>query len=211
MSKKIIIVGAGGMGREVLQWIKDINKVSHEWDIIGFIDDNTDALDGKECDYSVIGRISDWEVKDDEYFVMGIAGPAAKEMVADSLKSRGAKFATLIHPRARIGEFNEIGEGTVIYPDASMSVNVKVGNFVTLLGSTVGHDAVIEDYVSIMGNCNINGNVRVGRSAFLGCQTVTVPGRKIGEKAYVSAGSVVMTNVRANTKVMGNPAKRFEL
>ncbi len=211
MLKKLIIVGAGGMGREVLQWVKDINKEEPQWEILGFIDDNMNALDGKECDYEIIGSISGWNVKEDGYFALAVAVPEVKEKLVSSLKAKGAKFATIIHPRARIGEFNSIGEGTIIYPDASISVNCKIGKYVTLLGSTVGHDAEMGDFSSIMGSCNINGGVKIGRCAFLGCQTVTVPGKKIGDSAYVCAGSVVMTNVKSNTRVMGCPAKKYNL
>ena len=58
--KKIIIVGAGGFGRELLQWIKDINAQSKSggvWEIVGFIDDDLHALDGVEVDYPIVGSI----------------------------------------------------------------------------------------------------------------------------------------------------------
>ena len=211
MFKDLIIVGAGGMGRELLQWVKDINTVEPEWNILGFIDDNDKALEGKECDYEIMGSISGWDVRDDQYFAIAIAEPRTKEKIVHCLKNKGAKFATIIHPRARIGQFNKIGEGTVLYPDATLSVNIRIGDFVTLLGSTVGHDAEVGDFSSIMGSCNINGNVKLGKRVFLGCQVITVPGRKIGDDAYVAAGSVVMTNIKKNTKVMGYPAKKFDL
>ena len=211
MLKKLIILGAGGMGREVLQWIKDINAKLPTWEILGFADDNLEALDGKECDYKIVSKISELKDFEDTYFALAIASPKAKEKLVGELKAKGARFATIIHPMTRIGSFNSVGEGTVIYPGASLSVNCEIGSFVTLLGSTVGHDAKIGDYSSIMGTCNINGGVSIGKRVFLGCQTVTVPGRKIGDDAYVCAGSVVMTNVRANTKVMGNPAKKYDL
>ena len=70
--KDIIIVGAGGFGRELLQWIKDINKVENKWNIKGFIDDNINALSEYMCDYEVIGTISEWEPKKNEMFAISI-------------------------------------------------------------------------------------------------------------------------------------------
>jgi len=58
--KEIIIVGASGFGRELLQWIKDINKIENRWIIKGFIDDNLSALDNYKCDYKVIGKVREW-------------------------------------------------------------------------------------------------------------------------------------------------------
>ncbi len=77
--KDLIIVGAGGFGRELLQWCKDINKQQPTWKLKGFIDDNSKALDGYECDYNVIGSIKDWKPSDNEEFALAVAEPHLKE------------------------------------------------------------------------------------------------------------------------------------
>lgn len=209
--KEIIIVGAGGFGRELLRWIKDINQAGSKWIIKGFIDDNKSSLDGYECDCKVIGTIKDWQPNENEVFACAIANPKTKEKIVKSLKSRGAKFESIIHPRATIGEFNKIGEGVIMYPKAGLTVNIVVGDFVTLLSSGIGHDVVIGDYSTISSNCGINGHVQIGERVFIGSNSVIIPSKKIGNDAYIGAGSVVVSNVKLETKVMGNPAKRFSL
>ena len=204
--KELILVGAGGFGRELLHWIKVINRENNKWVIKGFIDDNLKALEGYECDYKVIGRIDDWLPVPSEVFACAIAHPQTKERVVKKLKSRGAVFERIIHPQASIGEFNKIGEGLIMYPKAVVTVNVTIGDFVTLL-SSAGHDVTIGDYSTISSFCGLNGNVKIGKRVFLGSHVAIVPGRKIGDDAFLAAGSVVVTNVKANKKVMGNPAK----
>ncbi|MCL2338022.1 MAG: sugar O-acyltransferase, partial [Firmicutes bacterium] len=98
--RKIIIIGAGGYGRELLQWIKDVNKVSPTWTIAGFIDDNLHALNGINCDYAVIGSISDWQPQADEVFALAIGNPQTKEKIVALMKARGAVFTNVIHPTA---------------------------------------------------------------------------------------------------------------
>ncbi|MGI6649741.1 MAG: acetyltransferase [Bacillota bacterium] len=207
--KDLIIVGAGALGRELLQWIKDINRIQAKWVIKGFINDNPNALDGLACDYSIIGSIQAWQPKETEVFACAIANPSAKEKVVNLLKSKGASFETIIHPTAVIGDHNAIGEGVVVYPYACITVNTKIGDFVTLLRSGIGHDVVVGDFSTISSFCDITGRVQVGRSVFFGSGVTVVPGRKIGDNAYIGAGSVVVTHVKANTKVMGYPAKKF--
>ena len=73
--KQLIIVGASGFGRELLQWCKDVQKVKKEWEIAGFIDDNLRALDDYECDYRVIGTIDGWQPAPDQVFALAIADP----------------------------------------------------------------------------------------------------------------------------------------
>ena len=45
----IIIVGAGGCGREVANWIDDINKIDAAWNILGFLDDNLNGDCQSRC------------------------------------------------------------------------------------------------------------------------------------------------------------------
>lgn len=208
--KDIIIVGANGFGREVLQWIKDVNKVEPRWNIHGFIDDNLAALDGYECEFNVIGMIRDWQPGENEVFVCAIALPEVKMKVINLLKSKGAEFVTLIHPTAIVSDFVKIGEGTVITPRTKISPNVEIGKFCSILGSGVGHDAVIGDYSTLSGNVSINGHVNVGKAVFIGNNACILQSKKVGDGAFVAIGSVVYSNVRPGMKVIGNPAKRMD-
>lgn len=212
--KDLIIVGAGGFGRELLQWVKDINyrieNTDEKWNILGFIDDDPNALEGYACDYGVIGRIRDWIPKEGQRYAMAIANPSIKEQVANMLKTRGAVFARIVHPTASISDYADVGEGLVMYPNSLISVNTKIGDFVTLLSSSVGHDAEIGDYCTISSYCDITGGVKLEERVFLGSHAAIVPRRRIKKDAYVAAGSVVVSNVKDNARVMGNPAVRMD-
>ncbi len=207
---EILIVGAGGFGREVLQWIKDINKLKTTWSIVGFIDDNLNALDGFACDYKVVGTIKDWQPKVNERFIMAVANPKTKQAIAESMKAKGAKFTSLIHPTAQISDIAQIGEGLVMYPNSVITVNTKIGDFVTLLSSEIGHDAVIGNYSTISSYCDITGGVKLGERVFLGSHVTIVPKRKIGDDAYIAAGSVVISNIKGGTRAFGNPAIKMD-
>lgn len=212
--KDLVIAGAGGFGRELYQWIKDGNKRKSEdekWRVRGFIDDNLHALDNIECDLEVVDSIGGYRPREQEWVAMAIAKPAIKERIVGELKKRGCRFASIIHHTAIIGDFTSVGEGVVMYPDAAVSVNSRIGNFVTLLSSGLGHDVEIEDYVTISSMCDICGGVRIGKRVFLGSHVTIVPGRRIGDDAYIAAGSTVMTNIKPGYRVMGNPAKKMDL
>ena len=94
---------------------------------------------------------------------------------------------------------------------AKITVNTNIGDFVTLLGSNIGHDAVVGDYCTISGMCAINGRAVLGKRVFVGGHVVIAPGKKIGDDAYVGNGSVVVTNIRVGYRVFGNPAKKMNL
>ena len=206
--KNLILIGAGGCGREVLQWAKDINRVENRWNIKGFIDDSSDALEGKKCDIRVISGIDEYDISDDDEFICCIGTSSVREMIMNKLKARGAVFTTLIHPNAVIADTAEIGEGVVIYPFALISDNAVIGDgCIVNMHSTVAHDSVLDSFCTISAHCDITGACRLGKRVFMGTTSNMVPGTKVGDDVYICAGSTVMTKLRNNKKVMGNPAK----
>ncbi|MEI6131729.1 MAG: NeuD/PglB/VioB family sugar acetyltransferase [Bacillota bacterium] len=208
--KDLIIVGAGGLGREIYVWVLDINREKPVWNFKGFIDDNLNALDGVNIGASVVGELQTWEPGDNEVFVCAIANPVAKQEVVKMLESKGAHFASIIHPRAIIGDNNLIGKGFVAFPHAYVSINTEIGDFVTLMNSGVSHDSRVGDYSTICNNCDVTGGVEIGKRVFVGSSVSIVPSRIIGDDAYICAGSVVIANVKDSSKVKGNPARHSD-
>jgi len=201
--KDLIIVCAGGFGREVYYMAKSIGK----WNIKGFIDDNLHALDGLNIALPVIGTIKDWRPSENEVFALGVSDPKTKETIVGIMKSKGAKFETLIAPHSRIIETTTIGEGCII--NGSVGDCVKIGNYVNVMGSMIGQDSTIDDYSTTTGFTNI-ASAHIGKRVFLGSHAVILNGKKVGDDAYVCAGSIVFSNVKPGTKVFGNPAKKME-
>lgn len=207
--KKLIIVGAGGLGREVLQLAKDINGQEETFEIMGFIDDNSMALQGKDCSHRIIGSVESWLPAKDELFVLAIANPQLKQNLAEKLKAKDAQFASLIHPTAIISSHTKLGMGLIVYPYARINVNCRVGDFVTLLSSPIGHDSIIGDYCTITTNCTITGDVSLGKRVFVGSGSTIIPHINIGDDVYIGAGSVVINHLKSGMKVLGNPARSF--
>lgn len=205
--QKIIIIGAGGYGRELLQWIKDINAQSPTWQIVGFVDDNLNALDNVECDYPIIGRVWEWQPQDDEVFALALGDPKTKEKVAKLMKAKNAVFTNVIHPTATVTKFSKFGEGLIMFPHAKLSVNSTVGDFVTILSSGVGHDVAVGDFTTISGFCSILRNVKIGKRVFLASNVAIAQDVIIEDDAFLGIGSVVVNTVKAGQKVFGNPAR----
>ena len=208
--KKIIIVGAGGFGRDVVDIIDAINKVSPEWEVLGFIDDNLHALDGVRCKYPIIGTIRDCCPSNDQYFVIGVASPMAKEKIVNYLKVRGAVFTTLIHPAALISDEALIGEGCIIGGRSSIGACAEIGNFVNIAGSMIGQDSVIGDYSTTTAFTNVV-SAYIGKRVMIGSHAVVLNHLKIGDDVLIGTGSIVVKNVKAGTTVMGYPAKKVDL
>lgn len=205
----IIIVGAGGCGREVANWIEDINKVEDTWNILGFIDDNLNALEGFPCKYEIIGKICDHVPNPDARYAMGIASPNAKRIVGPALVEKGAQFASIIHPSTRVYTEYEIGKGLVTYPNSKIATGCVIGDFVTLQSTILGHDSKLGDYVTVSSSCGITGGTKLNEGCFIADHACIAVGLEIGKDAYVGIGSVVIRDVKDNEHVFGNPARVF--
>lgn len=206
--KDLYLVGAGGCGREVLAQILDMQETQGpRWNIKGFLDDTEDPLKGKACEYGVVGTIKDYIPAPNDVLLMCIASPQAKRKIVPMLKARGAVFESFVAPWTGMGRHNQIGEGAVIYNGFTMSVNVRIGCFATLLGCALGHDVVVGDYCTISTRCDLLGHVTIGNNVFMGNGVQIAPHVEVGDDAYLCIGSVVMKNVKAGAKMLGNPAR----
>ena len=128
--KHIYIVGAGGFGREVFDWMMETFDFIKEYSFAGFLDDNLQALDGFSIEAKVAGKISDYQASENDYLICAIGSPEVKKEVCQSLISKGGKFISLIHPSAKLGRGSSIGKGSVICPNVVITCDVELGDFV---------------------------------------------------------------------------------
>lgn len=211
--KKIAIIGAGGLGREVAVIVEKINSECEKYQIEGFIDDGEGYYEGQIINgYPWLGKMN-WAIehKDEVSFICAIANPATKEKIMNSLIDNGVQFETIISPNASVHYTSEVGPGCVFYSGVVISSNCKIGAGVLLNEyTTVGHDVTIGDYTYVMPATGISGGCTVGKRAKIGGHVFIIPEKKVGDDATIAAGSIVFSNVRSGTTVLGNPAKRMK-
>ena len=206
---KVLIVGAGGFGREVLEIFKTQNKQKKQWEILGFIDDSKEKWNQIVNGFPVLGGL-DWliENKADVCCVCAIGDPIIKKKVVDKLESHGVNFCNAIDPSVIMSEFIELGKDVIICAGCILTVNIKIGNHVIInINSTVGHDAVIEDYCSLMPTVKINGNNHLHVGVYVGTGATFIHQVSVGAWSTIGAGSVVIKDIPSDVVALGVPAK----
>ncbi len=124
--RRLVIVGAGGFGREVLQWARD-SWPDHAARIAGFLSDDPKRLDGFSTGLSILGPVASYEKLPGDYLLLGIGVAYSRRMVAESLMARGAEFVTLVHPTAVVAESARMGRGSIVCPGAIVSDSATLG------------------------------------------------------------------------------------
>lgn len=208
--KDLIIIGAGGFGREVA-WLTDrINKKEPTWNIVGFIDDNPEMTGVELNGYKVLGTTGDIKNYPDAYLVCAVGSSRVRKMIVERVKAENPqnKFAILIDPSVEMSDFVEIGDGSIICAHTIITVNIKIGeNVIMNLNCTVGHDAVIGDYVTMYPDANVSGITTVGECTELGTGMQVIQGISIGSNTIVGAGAVVIRDIPDKCTAVGSPAK----
>lgn len=206
--KNLIIIGAGGVAREVSLIVQQINYLEPTWDLIGFIDENVENYGKIINGYSVIGGIETLNFYiNDCYIVVAIANYKVKKSIVERLNNR-FPFATIINPRVLIHEFMSVGEGSIIYEGAIITSNVEIGNHVLISPKCgIGHDSIIKDYVSLLWNVNISGADIIEEGVLIGSGATVIQNKVIGQGSTIGAGSVVISDIPTGSTVVGVPGK----
>lgn len=206
--ESIAILGAGGLAREIACICEEIGCK----DII--------LLDKGEKDSDVRFQVLDEgraeELNDDGFkFVVAVGDNQLRKKIFKKHKDK-VSFTNIIHPDSNyqgVDSHKKIGIGNIITQNTVITDNVQIGNFCIFnLGCTVGHDCIVEDFVTISPGANISGNVHLEKGAYIGTGSSIVQGEPdnkitVGSWSTVGLSSAVTRDVEAGVTVMGNPAK----
>jgi sugar O-acyltransferase (sialic acid O-acetyltransferase NeuD family) len=204
-AQPLVIIGAGGFGREVLDVLEDVVEATGAFEVLGFLDDGVVAGDRLDrlarLGVRVLGG-SD-RIPAGAAHVVAIADPAARRRVATRADGMGSPSATVVHPAATISRHAILGPGCIIAAGARISTNVTLGCHVHVnVNSAIGHDSRLDDYVTLFGNVQVGGGVVVEAGATLGSGCTILPGVTIGAGAYVGAGATVVRDVEPGATVV---------
>lgn len=209
--KDLYIIGAGGFGREVAWIVERINSIKPTWNLKGFIDDNETLWGSEEGEYHVFGGCEYLSALEDVYAVCAVGSSNVRKKIIEKLKDTSVKFATLVDPSVLYSNSVKIGEGAIVCAGTIITVNVNIGDHVIVnLDCTIGHDAVIDDFVTIYPSVNVSGNVLIGECSELGTGTQIIQGKKVISNTIIGAGAIVVKDCIESGTYVGSPAKKIK-
>lgn len=207
MGQRIVIVGAGGMGREAAAWVADALPDAQ---VLGFLDEDA-ALHGREVgDLPVLGDytwLRDGRDHQDIEVVAALGKPAHRARLITHLDAIGTRMVTVVHPTATIGPRVDLADGVIVCPGALLTCDIRVGRATIVnYGAMLGHDGVLGDAVFVAPGAHLAGDVQVADQADVGIGASVIQGVRIGARAVIGAGAVVIRDVAPDATVVGVPA-----
>lgn len=205
---QIVLLGAGGHAREALD-VYDACNVSGQgpFQVLGFLDDRAvpgTIVNGKP----ILGGIEWLEGHGEVSVICAIGDPAVRREVVRRAEQLGARFHTVVHPTANLTSRVELGPGCIVTAGCILTTHVRIGAHVHVnLASTISHDVVLGDFVTLAPGVHLAGNVTVEAGCDIGIGAVVIPQRRVGAGCVIGAGAVVISDIPPDSVAVGVPAK----
>ena len=168
MPEKLVIIGAGGVGREIAAVLK--KHPLPGYDLAGFIDDGLSEgtiIKG----YPVLGGIQ-WVLDNatDLAVILAFGNPQLRKKIVQKLQVVSLVYPTLIHPNVSIHDEESvvIGQGCYIADGCILTTDIIVGDYCFLNTScTLQHDSKVGTYSVLMPGVRITGGATIGSSVYI--------------------------------------------
>jgi len=207
--RDLVIVGAGGHGRELFSTLSAINAESPTWNVLGFVDDGPLDVDHRHLDRvhrlgsSVLGPV-DWLAGRDVSVAIGVGTPEVRRGIVDRLGRPDDAYPAIVHPSVTIGPEVRIGPGVLLYERCVLTTNVTIAAHSHLnVGCAVQHDSTVGSFVQFSPGVFVNGDCAIGDDVFLGTGAIVTRGCALGLASRIGAGAVVMADVPASVTAVG--------
>jgi sugar O-acyltransferase (sialic acid O-acetyltransferase NeuD family) len=207
----IVIIGAGGHGRGILEILLAAARATGaECPVVGFLDDDPGLVGAMRGGRPVLGGLDELPrlMATGHQFLLGVGDPRARREQAGRITAAGIVYARAVHPRATLYSDVEVAPGCVVAAGVTVAAATRLGEHTLLnLNATVGHDCVLEAFATVGPGANIGGNVKFGQAAFASLNATVLPGLTVGANSQVGAGSVLLEDLEPDRVAFGVPAR----
>lgn len=206
--KNIIIIGAGGHARVIIDTAEQLN-----FKIKGIIDINFKNQDERILDYPVLGDFSVLQKVDpvNTTAIVALGDTEKRSYYFHQIAKLGFSMETLIHPTAIVSKHAKIGKGVFVNVAAIInSAAIIKDNVIINTGAIIDHETEIGEHCHIGPGVKIAGRVKIGHHSFIGIGTTIIDKITVGDNVIIGAGTVVINNIYPHSTVVGVPGKRIK-
>lgn len=209
MLDKVIVIGAGGHARSVM----DIILENNEYEIIGCLDPiyPTSTCVERMEDIPIIGTDDELKRFYDEgihSIFIAIGSNTLRKKLQQKAIAIGYQPINVISKYARISSRAKLGVGNCVMAGAVINVNCCIGDGCIInTNSSLDHDCSVGDFAHVAPGVAVSGTTDIGEGTHIGTNTAVIDGITIGSWSYIGAGAAVVKDIAEHTLAYGVPAK----
>ena len=206
---QVLILGAGGTGRDVADWREELAAAGRPLELLGFLDDDPAKQGMTIAGLPVLGRLSDAARFPEAALIDALGSPGTfRQRAAIMAPFADGRFRSVIHPLARVSSRALIGPGSLLYPFAFVGPDAVLGRHVTVLPHAgIHHDTHVGDFSILASQATLGGNVWLGRNVYVGMGASVREGVRVGDGAMIGMGAAVTREVVPGAVMIGVPAR----
>jgi sugar O-acyltransferase (sialic acid O-acetyltransferase NeuD family) len=213
-ARPLVIVGSGGLAREVLELVAAANRIAPKWNVVGILDDSPQRQGARIGDTRVLGGTEYLAELDPDVQIVLCTGStrdySSRQRLVDRLNLPVARYTALVHPGAALAESTTVGPGSVVMAGVIATADVRLGSHVVVMPAVVfTHDDVVGDFVTIAAGARFAGTVRIESGAYIGAGALIREGVTVGAGSLIGMGAVVLADVPAHQVWAGVPARQL--
>ncbi|MEV6394057.1 acetyltransferase [Streptomyces sp. NPDC051907] len=205
--ERLVVLGAGGHARELVDAVHAVNAVRPTWDLLGVLDDGDRPTEpGPEVGAPYLGPTSMVGMLDARY-VVGIGDGAVRERMDEMARRASRTPATVVHPTASVGRRAVLHPGCYVAAHATLTTDCVLGRHTHVnVGASVSHDDVLGAYCTLAPGARLGGRAVLEDGVTLGLNCAVLPGVRLGAWSVAGAGATVTRDVQPGSVVVGTPA-----
>ncbi|MCL6598713.1 MAG: acetyltransferase [Alicyclobacillus macrosporangiidus] len=209
MTSPLIVLGGGGHAKVLMEILVQQSRT-----LLGYTTDGGETIPQEFLGVRWMGTddvVTGYPPAEVE-LVNGVGStglPDARMGLYQKFRSKGYRFATVVHPSAVVSPSAVLGQGAQVFAGAVVQTGVVLGNNVIVnTRASVDHDCVVADHVHIAPGVTICGGVRIGEATHIGVGATVVQGVTVGRRCVIGAGALVLKDVPDGSLVIGVPGRR---
>jgi sugar O-acyltransferase (sialic acid O-acetyltransferase NeuD family) len=212
---RYLVIGAAGHGQEVAWSLREQLRALGEADFeIAFLDDAVPGGDEVACGLGIVlggvGLATREAARANTRLVMGVGLPRTKAAIVQRLNVPEHVWTPVVHPSAIVGPNVTVGVGSYVGPGAVLTVNVRLGRFVTVnTHCLVAHGGTLDDFASLHPDVHLSGEVAIAEGCEVGAGAVVIPGLTVGAWAVLGAGAIAVDHLGGGRTHVGVPAREL--